>query len=207
MQTEQYPDQETFCQTESYKNWLSQWSPRDKTKVDRWFDHVGKFDYYTPRQREASRSSTRLPFYLIDSIEVKDLDCVDIGCGPNFFKSFYKNIWGVDPKGEFKDEELSPDWWISNWGKWSKAYAFCSMHFWPQHEVADYVSKVRGILKPGGTAVVALNRARVKDRSPDYQDSILKDNLLKVDGVYRFVWIDSPEDSGMDGNVWLWIKA
>ncbi len=81
------------------------------------------------------------------------------------------------------------------------------MHFWPQHEVADYVSKVRGILKPGGTAVVALNRARIKDRSPDYQDSILKDNLLKVDGVYRFVWIDSPEDSGMDGNVWLWIKA
>ena len=92
MQTEQYPDLETFCQTESYKNWLSQWSPRDNTKVDRWFDHVGKFDYYTARQREASRSSTRLPFYLIDSIEVKDLDCVDIGCGPNFFKSFYKNI-------------------------------------------------------------------------------------------------------------------
>jgi len=213
MKMEHHPSYASFCATDSYQQWLAGWrQPRD-SGVEMWQD--SEQDLWpdpavvqTPRQYALTRVATRLPFYLLDTLEIGDLPCVDIGCGHNWFKGFYPTIRGVDPHNErHRDELLTPEWWIPNWGQWPRAFSCCAMHFCDQATIADNILKVRGILSPGGRAMIAINRARIRERTPHYSEARLRDQLEAVPGLTRAVWMDSPRDSGMDGNVWLWLEA
>ena len=220
MQIEQYPDLRAFCQTDSYQQWLRGWqAPIAHPAVDCWYDNEQDMWYWwrrhqwTPRQKYLSRVATRLPFYLLDSLQIGELPCVDIGCGDNWFQQFYPTIWGVDPHSEaHRDELLTPEWWIPNWGRWPRAFSCNAMHFCDQATIRDNILKVRGILAPGGRALVTLNRARIRDLTPDYSESALRDTLEALPGLTRMVWIDERLpggilSGGMDGNVWLWLEA
>jgi hypothetical protein len=214
MQMEHYPDYDSFCGTASYQQWLETWRrPTPTPAVDLWVDHHGQpwLDgkaIQTPRQEALIRVATRLPFYLLATLEIGDLPCVDIGCGLNWFRQFYPSIWGVDPHNEpHRDEPLTPEWWIPNWGRWPRAFSCNAMHFCDQATIAQNIGKVRGILAPGGCAVITLNRARIQDRTQHYSEDRLREDLETTPGLTRMVWMDTPHDAHMDGNVWLWIDA
>jgi hypothetical protein len=209
MQVEIYPDLAAFCGRADYQQWLSQWQP--PAGVELWLDHeqqlVSPGDPMTPRQQELTRRATRLPFHLLESLEIRDLACVDIGCGHNWFRHHHPRMWGVDPDHEqHRDEELTPAWWWQNRHRWPRALAINSLHFCPQQEVTGQVSLVLSLLEPGGRAFVALNRARIEERTPRYDESPLRQQLSQSAGVTRMVWVDSPRDAFMDGNLWLWLE-
>ena len=214
MHTERYPDYSAFCRTDSYQQWLTGWPQPASSGVDLWQDSGAEqrtndgAAIQTPRQFALTRLATRVPFYLLDSLEIGELGCVDIGCGINWFKGFYPSIWGVDPHNEpYRDELLTPEWYIQNWGRWDRAFTCNAMHFCDQDTIAHNVAKVRGILRPGGTAVITLNRARIQDRTQHYSEARLREDLETTPGLTRMVWMDTPHDAHMDGNVWLWIDA
>lgn len=212
MQVEIYPDPAAFCQTPAYQEWLAQWRPPRPAQVDLWVHHEQELrpqlERRTPRWSRLTRAATRLPFHFLDSLEIGALPCVDIGCGLNWFKAFYPTIRGVDPRNEqHRDEELTPAWWIPNWARWPRAFSVCAMHFFPQGEIAQQIAKVRGLLTPGGRAFVALNRARIREQTADYQELLLRDQLAQTPGLARMVWLDQPASAQMDGNVWLWLGA
>ena len=213
MQVETYPDLAAFCGRADYQQWLSQWRP--PAGVELWRDHeLDRWDWGlrppitpTPRQRDLTRRATRLPFHLLESLEIRDLACVDIGCGHNWFRAHHPRVWGVDPHHEqHRDEELTPAWWWQNRHRWPRAFAINSLHFCPQQEVAGQVSLVLSLLEPGGRALVALNRARIEERTPHYQAELMRDQLSQIAAVTRMVWIHSPHDAAMDGNLWLWLE-
>jgi hypothetical protein len=156
------------------------------------------------------RVATRLPFYLLDSLQIGELGCVDIGCGHNWFRQFYPSIWGVDPDNRpHRDELLTRGWWRANQGRWHRALSICALHFCPQPAIRHQLARVRGLLAPGGCAVVALNRRRIEQSTQHrpYSESRLREDLGALPGLTRAVWLDEPGDAGMDGNVWLWLEA
>ena len=208
MQMEHYPDYGAFCRTDSYQQWLAAWSPPTDSAMDHWMDSEQDIWRLTPRHQLALRWGTRLPFHLLATLEIGTLPCVDIGCGHNWFRRFYPSIWGVDPHNEpHRDELLTPEWWIPNWGRWPRAFSCNAMHFSDQHTVADNMLKVRGILAPGGRAFVALNRRRIEERTPTYSEARLREDLEALPGLTRAVWMDEPREACLDGNVWLWLAA
>jgi len=204
----QYSTPEAYCATPDYQQWLSTWHPPHG--VDQWMDSEHNMWHFgtrgqTPREFMMRRRATRLPYHLLDSLHMTGA-CVDIGCGHNPFKSSYPGMWGVDPNHEaHRDEQLTPEWWKHNWGKWRHAFTCNAMHYCDQTAILDQLAKVRGILAPGGTAVIALNRARIEDRTTNYDSTLLRETLSGTPGLTRMVWIDEPGDAGMDGNTWLWL--
>ena len=212
MKMEHHPSLAAFCRTTSYQQWLAGWRPPQDSGVEQWLDSEQELRQPLPTPRgyllghHGARRATRLPFYLLDSLEIGSLACVDIGCGDNWFQRFYPTIWGVDPLYAV-DERLTPEWWIPNWGQWPRAFSCSAMHFCDQATIAQNIGKVRGILRPGGRAMVTLNRARIRERTQGYSAAALRDILESIPGVTRGVWMDTPEDTSMDGNVWLWLEA
>ncbi len=208
---ERYDSLQAYCDTPPYQTWLGTWSP-PAADVDHWADSEHEIDILsrntTIREYNLTRRTTRLPFHLIDTVYRADHTCVDIGCGYNWFKRFYPNIWGVDPRGATtRDELLTPDWYRVNWGRWHTAFSINAMHFCDQTEIVNQVAKVRGILRPRGRAWVALNRKRIEERTPGYDSELLYHTLSDTPGLTRMVWMDEPASSSMDGNVWLWLEA
>ena len=209
---ERYESHADYCATDTYQTWLRNWRPPTHTEVEVWEDTIEDIGHdsariETPRQYGLVRSASRMPFHLLDSMEIGDRDCVDIGCGFNWFKRTYPRMWGVDPHNEpHRDELWTPDWYRVNWGRWSHAWTSNAIHFCHQDSMATNVAKVRGILRPHGTAVITINRARVVDFTPDYDEERLYATLCQTPGMTRMVWFNSPPSAHMDGNVWIWLR-
>ena len=208
MQMEHYPDHGAFCRTDSYQQWLETWRvPR--AAVDLWVDSEQDiWGHHTPRHQLTQRWSTRLPFYLLDSLRIGTEACVDIGCGHNWFRQFYPSIRGVDPHNEHhRDEPLTADWYTQNRGRWPRAFSCNSLHFADQRAIAGNILEARGTLAPAGRAMITLNRARIEERTQDYSAARLREDLLTLPGLTRMVWLDQPRNCYMEGNVWLWLAA
>ena len=199
---ERYLSYRDFCDTAAYRSWRSRWEP--PADDINWMDHDDDLvRHHTPRHRINERHGTRLAYHLLDSLEIGDQRCVDIGCGHNP----HPGLWGVDPHNEaHRDELLTPEWYIANWGQWPHAFTCNAMHFCDQDTLPDNIAKVRGILRPQGTAVIAINRARIQDFTTRYDPQRLWDTLGQTPGMTRMVWVDQPQEAGMDGNVWIWIR-
>jgi hypothetical protein len=209
---ERYGSYADYCATPAYQQWLAAWSPPRHVAIDRWHDSETEMhdqngvNPVTPRQHARQRHATRLAYHLLDTMEMGTRDCVDIGCGDNVFKRTYPGLWGVDPHSEGdRDELLTPEWYIPNWGQWAHAFTCNAMHFCDQDAITHNIAKVRGILRPGGTAVIAINRARIEERTPDYDPQRLLDTLGQTPGMTRMVWMDEPQEASMDGNTWIWL--
>jgi len=195
-----------FCQLEEFQAWQRTWvCPHPEY---RWLnDHSESWhSSMTPREQLATRWLSRIPYFLLSTLEIADHPCVDLGCGGNELKWSEPNIWGVDPRNPQAAETLTPDWYITHWGRWHRVFSVNALHFHPVTEIADSVGKAAGLLVPGGRAVIALNRMRIQERDPAYSDESLRAALETVPYLTRAVWHTEPQDASLDGNVWLWLQ-
>ena len=197
---ERYGSHLDYCALPQYQSWLAQWRPPPGDI--RWVDSEQEWQGITPRHQMQERRATRLAYHLVDSLGIGDRRCVDIGCGHNP----HPGLWGVDPHNErHRDELWTPEWYVPNWGRWPHAFTCNAIHFCGQSEIAHNIAKVRGVLRPGGTAVIAINRARIEERTRDYDPDQLWALLARTPGMTRMVWFDQPQNAGLDGNVWIWL--
>ena len=203
---ERYGTHDDYCATPAYQRWLATWEPPRGDII--WVDHEQEIRGHTPRHQMQERHGTRLAYHLLDTLGIGDRRCVDIGCGDNVFKRTYPGLWGVDPHNErHRDELLTPEWYTHNWGQWAHAFTCNAIHFCDQDTIVHNIAKVRGILRPGGTAVITINRARIRDfTGPDYDPERLYHTLGQTPGITRMVWMDEPQEAAMDGNTWIWIR-
>jgi len=204
---ERYQTLADYCATEGYQQWLAQWLPPRHVEIDQWYDNES--DMWdapgTPRAQARERRATRLAHHLLDSLAIRDR-CVDIGCGDNWAKHLQPQIWGVDPHHErHRDELLTPEWYAANWGRWPHAFTCNAIHFCDQSEIERNLAKVRGILRPGGTAVITINRACIRQFTPVYDGDRLFQRLAQTAGMTRMVWMEEPAEACIDGNVWIWL--
>jgi hypothetical protein len=201
-----------FCHTTEYQTWQNQWQPPVNDVI--WFNERHDLQkllvWNTPREYHWNRTASRIPYYLLDSINIDTEKCVDIGCGDNFLSWHNSHIWGVDTHSPKQHEELTSTWYADNSEKWSKVISINAIHFCPVQKIGESLSKIESILTSGGSGVVAINRARIKELSNlstgTYTDEVLIEQIRTISSVTRIVWLDEPKDSPLDGNVWVWIN-
>ena len=208
---EKYSTIREFCLTPEYQTWQNQWQP--PTYDGTWFnDPNDLWDIWnTPREHIWYATASRIPYYLLDTINIDTKRCVDIGCGGNFLRLKNPNIWGVDwtcNTSTTQDEELTEEWYDENYEKWPNAISMNAIHFAPSQKISESLSNIENILIPGGAGVVTLNRARIQDNHSDdtYTDELLIEQIFSISTVTRVIWFDSPNEAPLDGNVWIWIN-
>jgi len=192
-----------FCHTTEYQTWQNQWqsSVNDVT----WFNELEDL-HYTPRGWLWHRIASRIPYYLLHTINIDIKKCVDIGCGDNLLSWNNPHIWGVDKGSSAQNEELTSTWYVDNCEKWSKVISINAIHFRSVQKIGESLSKIESILTSGGSGVVTMNRFRIEEYSDIYTDELLKEQISTISTVTRVVWFDEPKDSHLDGNVWVWIN-
>lgn len=172
------------------------------------------------------RSFSMVPFYYLKWLdEINPDQILDIGCGSNYFKIFYPNIYGVDlpPWGQNLDEHahFNKSYSEKNKDRWSCAFSINSLHFVSIDKVADRIYQFANVIKPQGRGFITFNLARVIENtfdksklvdlfgteSPNLQqisdhiDQIIKNlslNLLCIDNI-----ITQCYDEGLNGNLRL----
>ena len=203
---EKYASIKEYCKTLEYQTWQNQWQPpvNDIT----WFNEEDDLwdTYHTHRQKIWNKCASRIPFYLLDTINIGTNRCVDIGCGGNFLSKNNPHIWGVDKGSSAQNEELTSTWYVDNCEKWSKVISINAIHFRSVQKIGESLSKIESILTSGGSGVVTMNRFRIEEYSDIYTDELLKEQISTISTVTRVVWFDEPKDSHLDGNVWVWIN-
>ena len=133
---------------------------------------------------------------------------IDIGCGTNFVAKYYDHVHGVDPYfPEYRNNSLTPDWFIHNWQKWPLCFAINSMHFVPQSEIVNNINKISGLLTNKGKAIVTINRKMINEfTGQSYNSEELFDKLKTCNNLKHMLWFDNPKHADIDGNVWLYLE-
>ena len=123
----------------------------------------------TPREWYVRSWFSVVPFYYINKI-VKDNPSLigDIGCGGNFFKDYYPNIFGIDPHNASADTRARFDEVFSqeHTDFFDSAFTINAIHFISLVDIKDRVLQFQNIIKPGGMGFIALNVARMIEKTP-----------------------------------------
>jgi hypothetical protein len=230
MEIERYATTDQFCQREEYLRWRDGWSPPRALAACHLNDSLEDFqrdtralpDRLSPRELWMTPRTTRMMWYLADSIDVASHPTVDLGCGSNLLASHYHTVTGVDPHDHKADQVLTPEWYPANWGKWHRAISICALHFIHVDQFTEMLDKMSGILRPAGKGLMSVNIARIDEHTnghvrgqtrglpqpqhiQDQVDAGLERALHLNPHVERVVWFDQPRDCWTDGGLWVWL--
>jgi hypothetical protein len=182
----------------------------------------------TPREQLMTRRFSMIPLWYLQFLaDASPARIVDIGCGANFFKPVIKKIYntvchGIDPTPEnhaadefdFFDSDFSQ----GHLGVYESAFSINALHFIPLSNMTSRIKEFYDVISTGGRGFLALNIARMIDRSPpdwilqtfgsaeptptQLQDYVREQlYTLKIDFMVIDLLIDTHLDEGMDGNI------
>lgn len=188
----------------------------------------------TPRQfmgtSTPSKASATIFYYLENitaGISLAGEKIYDLGCGWNWFKNYYPDIWGVgeeDPDSAyyFGDEhDVVDEAYIFEHLNTFKCFiAVNSLHFKSITEISDIVENGLSMLEPGGRALITCNSTVLLSMTTEaelnslfsttepttaQQETYIREQLDTItDITWRIVDIDLTNDNdGLDGNIRL----
>ena len=182
----------------------------------------------TPRVDALSRKFSMVPLWYLQFLaDAGPARIVDIGCGGNLFKPVIEKLYGtpchgIDPTPENHNADefdiFDADFSQGHCGFYESAFSINALHFIPLSYLADRINEFYNVIAPGGMGFLALNIARMIDRTPpdwilqtfgsakptptQLQDYVREQlYTLKIDFMVIDLLIDSHLDEAMDGNI------
>lgn len=174
---------------------------------------IGEF---TPRLQSWFRIATMQPCYYIDLLYENNPSCIyDIGCGINWFKQFYPNIYGIGGEIEGRGEYFGDE--RGRWGEGLESkltnieamFAMLSLHFRSVDKIRTLIEEVISTLAINGRAYLSFNSRQIIKFTNKKITTIevvkyLRYDLAKIESVrWLVVDMDSSYDSSLDGNISL----
>ena len=174
---------------------------------------IGEF---TPRLQSWFRIATMQPCYYIDLLYENNPSCIyDIGCGINWFKQFYPNIYGIGGETEDRGEYFGDE--RGRWGEGLESkltnieamFAMLSLHFRGVDKIRTLIEEVISTLAINGRAYLSFNSRQIIKFTNKKITTIevvkyLRYDLAKIESVrWLVVDMDSSYDSSLDGNISL----
>ena len=174
---------------------------------------IGEF---TPRLQSWFRIATMQPCYYIDLLYENNPSCIyDIGCGINWFKQFYPNIYGIGGEKEDRGEYFGDE--RGRWGEGLESkltnieamFAMLSLHFRGVDKIRTLIEEVISTLAINGRAYLSFNSRQIIKFTNKKITTIevvkyLRYDLAKIESVrWLVVDMDSSYDSSLDGNISL----
>jgi hypothetical protein len=164
----------------------------------------------TPRQSMGIRAFSMIPFYYLEKLlEKNPANIYDLGCGWNIFKKYIPNIIGVSPTHDCDNHadihDLVDDMYIqAHQNFFESVFSINALHFVPLSDLEKVIKDFVSMIKPGGRGFLALNLARMIDRSSvdflkthvgptltcDDYNRYIRNVLTKIDINYLIVDVD-----------------
>jgi hypothetical protein len=170
---------------------------------------------FTPRHQFWFKIATMQSCYYIDLLyENNPSRIYDIGCGINWHKQFYPNIYGIAGGGDggeyFGDER-------GRWGEGLESkltnieamFAINALHFRSVHKIRTLIEEVISTLAINGRAYLSFNSRQIRRHTNKKITTIevikyLRYDLAKIESVrWLVVDMDSSYESPMNGNISL----
>jgi len=176
---------------------------------------------YTPRHIHSLGESriSAVPWYYLNYLDTSGL-IVDIGCGVNFFKPFFKNLHGIgaeDPlnttgRHSFYGDEhgvVDDKFYQNHYGLFHSMFSINALHFQPLENLRNLCLNFCSMLKVGGRGFLTLNSARLVEHSVylKHLDGQLLDQWIRNqfdDFPHKILVFDVDlfrKDAWMDGNI------
>jgi len=180
----------------------------------------------TPRVDILTKKFSMIPlWYLQFLIDKSPAKIVDVGCGGNLFKKVIKKlfdvtVYGIDPNHPAADEVdfFDSDFSQGHTEKYESAFSIDALHFVPLSDLTKVVREFYNIIAPGGRGFLALNSARMIERTksswflkmfncikptPAQIQNYIRDQLstLNIDFLVIDLLIVDHPDEFLDGNI------
>ena len=200
-----------FYKTDIYKQVIGHY---DRVIED--MDKESQLDWWSQTRVWDSYKITSLePFYYIWQVQqtAQDRTVLDYGCGPNEFKKFWPNMYGVDrlsfSNGSFfgLPDKVSNNFIHDNRQTFFGIVAICSLHFVEKNAIIKDMNKLLERLSSGCRAYMTFNTERISEASKDafsYRDceKMISTNYSQTE--YRILELTASEPMGYlgkEGNV------
>jgi len=171
---------------------------------------------FTPRHQFWFKIATMQSCYYIDLLyENNPSRIYDIGCGINWHKQFYPNIYGIagdtGEEGEYFGDERG------RWGEGLESkltnieamFAINALHFRSVNKIRTLIEEVISTLAINGRAYLSFNSRQIRKHTNKKITTIevikyLRYDLAKIESVrWLVVDMDSSYESPMNGNISL----
>ena len=182
--------------------------------------------FSTARESMGHRTFSMVPFFYLEKLLEKNPGSIyDLGCGWNIFKKYIPNIIGVSPThndDNYADiHDIVDDTYIQGHQNFFESvFSINSLHFVPLSSLEKVIKDFVSMVAPGGRGFLALNLARMIERSSidlletcvgsdltsTGYDRYIRDVLTKIDINYLIVDVDlstAGMDEPIDGNIRL----
>jgi len=108
-------------------------------------------------------------YYLNYLVEISPTVIADVGCGMNFFKDIIPGIVGIDGNDSYADikEFFNENFSVRHTNYFDCAFSIDALHFISISSFYDRIIQFANIIKPGGRGYIAMNIARLIDRTSD----------------------------------------
>jgi hypothetical protein len=144
-------------------------------------------------------------------------EIVDLGCGYNFFKPYFANLTGVgaekNPVQVFWDmhDLVDDDFYQQHKQHYGSVFSINALHFHPLENIRKIGLNFCEMLKPGGRGFLAMNSARLQERSETFKNvdiNSIEDYVRKQfdNWPYKIVVFDLDlhvKNAWLDGNIRL----
>ena len=219
MKIDLYDKTESFVQSKRFTDWKKEFVKTDLYKrleitYDNILDSVGvekvsENSFQHLRKLLTNRNTSLIGFYLIENYLDTKEEILDIGCGINYWKTYY-NVYGVDlvhftpTLNECKI--ITSDFYEKNEKSWNNIMSQCALHF--NSDIEKMLMKVYSLLNKGGKGFISLNLMRLYEL--DNSTSLTKQlNKLKIieDIIEEVIVVQKPRSNSLDGNLHIIFKS
>lgn len=166
-----------------------------------------------PRQLIAEQGIVTLCsfYYLNFLLETNPTNIYDLGCGSNFFKQYIPNIIGLDqsPEADIKGT-VDSSYIRDHQNYFESVFSINALHYHPVENLNKVVNNFISIVRPGGRGYLAINIARMIERSKlmylaDYKeklDAVIRTMISNLDCEILVFDLDlNHMTDGIDGNL------
>jgi hypothetical protein len=185
----------------------------DEITFAKFYEPIISSRYITPRQNAAMTIVSAVPFYYLQYLD-QSVQMVDLGCGINFFKTFFPNVLGIGAEqgnnffGDLRDF-VDDDFYKGHESVYYSVFSINALHFHPLEKLQDICIKFSNTLQSGGRGFLAMNVQRMLERTELFNDYSLEDLDLWIRSQFKdfptkIVVFDvdlSQQDAWMDGNI------
>lgn len=219
MKIDLHDNTESFVQSKRFTDWKKEFVKTDLYKrlevtYDNILDSVGvdevsENSFRQLRKLLADRNTSLIGFYLIENYLDTKEKILDIGCGMNYWKTYY-NVHGVDlvqyTPTVNECEIITSDFYEKNKKSWNNIMSQCALHF--NSDIEKTLKKVYSLLNKGGKGFISLNLMRLYEL--DNSTSLTKQlNKLKIieNIIEEVIIVQSPKSNSLDGNLHIIFKS
>ena len=229
MKIDYYNSAIDFANSKRFTDWKRKFIKTDLYKrLDKeydiildWFDWQPPLQLSTfmlPRKNFTTKFTTLIGFYLIENYLNTKEKILDVGCGINFYKTYY-DVDGVDPvyfahtHNEYEVDKTSAlgnidfedSYYKRNKGTYKNIMSQCALHF--NSDFQNNLKEFYSLLGKDGKGFASLNLMRLfeHDNSTSLGNQLKKLDLIK-DIIEEVIVIQNPHSNGLDGNLHIIFK-